>query len=156
MKLRRDIASVPVRTGAETWSEIVALVTRPDSVDVDQLTAAASVMASLLSEDHYSKYPLTLKGDGHRLVIYGAYGADAVTQGTEVASLDWNPTGKSWTLHVPCEAEDLDWVTTTLKTRAPRLAVHALGDGPTESEGDASAAANNSAAALNINWGAVS
>lgn len=154
MKLRRDIASVPVRTGAETWSEIVALITRPDSVDVDQLTAAASVMASLLSEDHYSKHPLTLKGDGHRLVIYGAYGSDAVTQGTEVAALDWNPTGKSWTLHVPCEPEDLDWVTTTLKTRAPRLAVHALGDGPAETQDDASAAANDSAAALSINWGA--
>lgn len=50
-------------------------------------------MASLLSEDHYAKHPLTLKGDGHRLVIYGAYGADAVTLGTEVAPLDWNPTG---------------------------------------------------------------
>ena len=154
MKLRRDIASVPVRTGAETWSEIIALITRPDSIDADQLTAAASVMASLLSEDHYAKHPMTLKGDGHRLVIYGAYGADAVTRGTEVAPLDWNPTGKAWTLHVPCEPEDLDWVTQTLKTRAPRLAVHALGAGPADTEGDASAAANDSSAALSINWGA--
>lgn len=156
MKLRRDIASVPVRTGAETWSEIIALITRPDSIDAGQLTAAASVMASLLSEDHYAKHPLTLKGDGHRLVIYGAYGADAVTRGAEVAPLDWNPTGKAWTLNVPCEPEDLDWVTQTLKTRAPRLAVHVLGSGPTDTEQDASTAANDTSAALSINWGAAS
>jgi hypothetical protein len=152
VKLRRDIASVPVRTGAETWSEIVALITRPDSVDVGQLTAASSVMASLLSEDHYAKHPLTLKGDGHRLVIYGAYGANAVSQGTEVPPLDWNPTGKAWTLHVPCDSADLDWVAATLKTRAPRVLVHALDDEPADVE--TSAAANDESAPLSIDWGA--
>ena len=152
MKLRRDIASVPVRTGAETWSEIVALITRPDSVDASQLTAASSVMASLVSEDHYAKHPLTLKGDGHRLVIYGAYGADAVSLGTEVAPLDWNPTGKAWTLHVPCDPADLDWVAATLKIRAPRVLVHAFGDEPADAE--TSAAANDASAPLSIDWGA--
>lgn len=151
MKLRRDIAAVPVRTGAETWSEIIALITRSGSIDTDQLTAAASVMASLLSEEHYADNPLTLKGDGHRLVIYGAYGADAVTRGEEVAPLDWNPTAKPWTLHVPCDAADIDWVSATMKTRAPRLVVHALGEAPEDVE---ATAANDAAAPLSIDWGA--
>ena len=153
MKLRRDIAAVPLRTGAETWAEIVNLITHPDSVDAGQLTAAASVMASLLSEDHYADHPLTLKGDGHRLVIYGAYGADALSLGSEVVPLDWNPTGKPWTIYVPCDPADLDWVAETLKSRAPRLVVHALDETPADAEG-ASGAQASAQPALTIDWGA--
>jgi hypothetical protein len=152
VKLRRDVAAVPLRTGAETWSTIVDLITKSDSVDAAQLSAAASVMASLLSEEHYADHPLTMKGDGHRLVIYCAYGADALSQGTEVAPLDWNPTVKPWTLYVPCDPADLDWVRDTLKTRAPRMVVHALGETPAElSEGSANA---SSETPFQIDWGA--
>lgn len=151
MKLRRDIAAVPVRSGAEVWSEVIALITRPDSIDAGQLTAASSVMASLLSEDHYADHPLTLKGDGHRLVIYGAYGADAVSLGEGVAPLDWNPTAKAWTLYVPCDPADQDWVAETLKTRSPRFVVHALDETPADAE---SSAQGSTASSLTIDWGA--
>lgn len=153
MKLRRDVAAVPLRTGAETWSTIVDLIRKSGSMDADQLDTAASVMASLLAEEHYADYPLTLKGDGHRLVIYCAYGAEALSQGMDVPPLDWNPTAKSWTLYVPCDPADLDWVRETLKKRAPRLVVHAMDETPTElseQTGTASAAK----AAFDIDWGA--
>ena len=154
MKLRRDIAAVPLRTGAETWSKVVELITAPGSIDVGQLNVAASVMASLLSEDHYASNALTLKGDGHRLVIYGAYGADALSLGADVSPLDWNPTAKDWTLFVPCDPVDLDWVKTSLKTRAPRFVVHAMSETPSElSEGSEKAAAASSS--FEINWGAI-
>lgn len=152
MKVRRDIASVPHRTGTEAWSEVVALVTRSDSIDVDQLEAARSVMASLLTEEHYADHGLTLKGDGHRLVIYFAYGADAVALGDELVPLEWNPTAEGWTLYVPCDPLDLDWVRETLKTRAPRLVVHALDETPAALNEDAAASAATLAFA--IDWGA--
>ena len=41
MRIRRDIASIPVRSANETWSAIVALVTGDGSVDREQLAAAA-------------------------------------------------------------------------------------------------------------------
>ena len=44
MKVRRDIASIPKRSAAETWSEIVRLITGGGSVDATSLMAAASVM----------------------------------------------------------------------------------------------------------------
>jgi hypothetical protein len=153
VKLRRDVAAVPLRTGAETWAAIVGLITKSDSVDAGQLSAAATVMASLLAEEHYTDHPLTLKGDGHRLVIYCAYGADALSQGVEVTPIDWNPTAKDWTLYVPCDRADLDWVGESLKKRAPRLVVHDLNETPSDPSEKAS---NASATAIpfEIDWGA--
>ncbi len=151
MKLRRNIAAVPLRTGSAAWSEVIALIARTDSIDTGQLTAAATVMATLLSEEQYAHHPLTLKGDGHRLVIYFSYGADALTQGDAIAPLDWNPTAKDWTLYVPCDEEDLAWVKESLAKRAPRLKVHGLGETLADlQEEDGS----TKAAAFTIDWSA--
>lgn len=126
MKLRREIASVPLRTGQETWQAIVALISNGSSKDRAQLSAAESVMAHLLALEIYADRPLTLKGSGHRLVIYCFYGADAAIAGDSVDPIDWNPTAGDWTLHVPCPAEDIEWVGETLAQRSPRIVLHGL------------------------------
>lgn len=151
MKLRREIAAVPLRTGAEAWTALTELITKPGSVDGDQLAAAATVMATLLSEDHYAHHPLTLKGDGHRLVIYFTYGADALALGEAVDPLNWNPTSKDWTLFTPCHVDDLDWVKDTLGKRAPRLRVHGLDEAPADLQEDEPAAR---AAGFVVDWNA--
>jgi hypothetical protein len=151
VKLRRDIAAVPLRSGAATWTAIVDLVTKADSIDVGQLSAAATVMATLLSEDHYADHPLTLSGDGARLVIYCAYSAEAMALGMSVNALNWNPTAKDWALYVPCEEDDLEWVKAALASRAPRLLVHALKDNPAVLKEEASVTA---AADFQIDWSA--
>ncbi len=51
MRVRRDIASIPARSAAETWSAIVDLVTSATSVDADQLRAAASIMQALITDE---------------------------------------------------------------------------------------------------------
>lgn len=151
MKLRRDVASVPLRTGAETWGRIVELITGPDSIDTGQLEAATSVMASLLAEEIYADHPLILKGKSHRLVIYGVYGGDALLAGEEVDPLSWNPTSEDWALFVPCGDEDRGWAGGALKQRAPRITLHA----PDEVRAELSEeAAKNEAKALTIDWGA--
>ena len=150
MKLRRDIAITPRRTGAEAWTEIVGLVTRGGSIDKGQLDAASSVMATLLAEEHYAEYPLTLKGQGPRIVIYGAYGADALAA-TEPDPLLQNPTAGEWVLYVPCPDEDLAWAGTALAARAPRIRIHGLDETPAAL---AETAAEASAEAI-IDWGAI-
>lgn len=147
MKRRRDVAAGPKRTGAETWADIVALITKADSIDKGQLEAAASVMATLLTEAHYADHALTLKGQGDRLVVYCAYGADALTL-DDPDPLRWNPTGGEWTLFVPCAEEDFDWAKATLAQRAPRIRLHRLDETPAElKEATAEAVAN-----FEIDW----
>lgn len=151
MKLRRDIASVPLRTGAETWSTIVELITGSDSIDSSQLTAAASVMATLIAEELHTENPLTLVGASHRLVIYCSFGTDALIQGEDVDAIGWNPTAGDWALHVPCGEDDLDWAGATLATRAPRIKLHKLGEPPAVLE-----EAESTDKALFVDWGALS
>ena len=152
MKLRRDIASVPLRSGEATWAAITDLISGPDTVDMAQLPAAASIMAMLISEEIHSEEPLTLVGASVRVVIYCAFGSDALIMGEEIDPLPVNPTDGDWTLYVPCPESDLDWATKTLCARAPRIVLHEAGKAPWSSEESASASVKN----YDIDWGALS
>ena len=104
MKVRRDIASIPKRSAAETWREIVNLITGEGSADAASLSAAASVMESLITDEHPAKVPIVVKGVGPRLVIYCLFGEDAMNADMDVAKLTWNPTADNWAMTAPTEA----------------------------------------------------
>jgi hypothetical protein len=150
MKVRRNIASIPVRSAAETWQAITTLITGTRSVDADSLTKAASVMESLIADEHPATVPIVVEGNGPRLVIYLLYNEDAMEAGKDVDALSWNPTGgPDWSMTAPSEATDVAWMNNTLESRAPRIAIHDVASPPSdEKEGS-----DTSAAALKINWG---
>lgn len=150
MKVKREIASVPVRSAAETWKAIIALISGPDTPDASTLTAAASIMESLIADEHPASVPITVKGNGDRLVIYCRYNEEALELGTDIDSLTWNPTGgPGWKITAPTEASDVPWMTGTLKDRAPRITVHDVKKPPADEEETTKAAADT----LAINWG---
>jgi hypothetical protein len=66
VKIRRDIASIPQRSAAETWAKYKALVTGPSSANTEQFDAAASVMTSLITDEACKERPLILTGVGTR------------------------------------------------------------------------------------------
>jgi hypothetical protein len=121
MRVRRDIGSIPVRSASETWSRIVELITARGSRDVDQLAAAGSVIASIISDETPAEHPFILEGCGPQLRIYCRYGSAAIQSGGDVDALTWNPTEGDWTLHVPCDAENLGWVKNALARTSPRI-----------------------------------
>src|SRR3954447_21833686 len=98
MKVRRDIASIPKRSAAETWREIVKLITGSGSVDAASLSAAVSVMESLITDEHPTKVPIVVKGAGSRLVIYCLFGEDAMDADMDVPKLNWNSTAGDWAM----------------------------------------------------------
>ena len=152
MKIRRDIASVPVRTAGETWQVIVDLVTGEGTVDASTLKAAASVMESLIVDEHPATCPIVVKGNGPRLVIYCLYNEAAMEAGNDVDKLTWNPTGgQDWRITAPSESADVDWMNNTLKTRAPRITIHDVAAPPDDEESATDSNAQNQA--LTINWG---
>lgn len=150
MKIRRDIASIPKRSAAETWREIVKLITGQGSVDAASLTAAASVMESLIADEHPTSVPIVVKGVGSRLVIYCLFGEDAMDADTDIPKLNWNPTAGNWAMTAPTDAVDLGWMNKTLKERAPRIAVHDVNAAPADDEDPAAAPQE-----LKIDWGAL-
>ncbi len=38
-------------------------------------------------------------------------------------ALNWNPTAGDWTMHVPCDADNMAWVKKSLAANAPRIKV---------------------------------
>lgn len=152
MKVKREIASIPVRTAGETWQAIIDLITRAGSVDADTLKAAASVMESVIADEHPATVPIVVKGEGPRLVIYLLYNEAAMEAGKDVDPLNWNPTGETgWRMTAPAEASDVGWMGKTLKGRAPRITIHDAAVPPAdEDEGKANATAKQ---ALKIDWG---
>ncbi len=152
MRIRRDIASIPIRSAKETWSAVVALVTGDGSVDRKQLDAAASIMESLIADEQPAIAPIVFKGCGPRVVIYCLYDEDAMEAGLALDSLNTNPTAGNWQMTAPCEEGDVDWMNNTLKERAPRMTVHPAHQPPSDEGADELDAA---AKVLDIDWGAL-
>lgn len=123
MKIRRDISSIPHRSAGETWQRIIDLVTGQKSEDAEQLKAAGGVMASIITDEHPASRAIMIEGVGPQLRIYCRYGMKAVEEGSGVDSLTWNPTAGDWTMHVPCDAENIDWVKKSLSATSPRIKV---------------------------------
>ena len=149
MKVRRDISSIPLRTAEKTWEAICDLITDDGSQDVEQLDNAASIMHSLIADELFTDIPITMTGI-NRLVIYLRYRADALEEGNDVDSLEWNPTEGDWTMYVPCDDENFDWVEKALTSRAPRLVVHRDNETPWQDDKKEASSSNES---IEINWG---
>lgn len=152
MKIRRDVASIPARSAKETWRVITDLVTGPDTVDRAQLDDAASIMESLIADEMPAQVPIVFKGAGPRVVVYCLYDEDAMEAERDVDALVSNPTAGDWRATAPCEADDVEWMNTSLKTRAPRITVHDADEPPAEDETDETAQAG---ADFDIDWGAL-
>lgn len=152
MRIRRDIASIPLRSAKETWRAIIDLVTGEGSADVGQLEAASSIMESLIADEQPAKAPIVFKGgSGPRVLIYLLFNEDAMEAGTDIDKLTSNPTKGDWNVTAPCEAGDVSWMNNALKTRAPRVSVHD-GDKPAEDDVSEGAGASKS---FEIDWGVV-
>lgn len=131
MKIRRDIASIPVRSAKETWQAIVDLVTGTDTVDRRQLAAASSILQSLIVDELVRDVPIVFSGSGPRLVIYCLYDEKAMGANLDIDPLSFNPTEGDWRATAPCEPDDVDWMNSRLKARAPRITVHEADKAPT-------------------------
>jgi hypothetical protein len=149
VKIRRDVASIPARSAQETWRVITNLVMGTDTVDQEQLDAAASIMESVIADEHPAAVPIVFKGAGPRVVIYCLFDEDAMEAGLDVDPLTANPTAGDWRMTAPCEAEDADWMNESLTARAPRITVHDV-DQPPADEDD-----SESSATVEIDWGAL-
>jgi hypothetical protein len=151
MRVRRDISSIPHRSASETWQRILDLVTGDRSKDAQQLSAAGGVMGSIITDEHPASRPVILEGVGPQLRLYCRYGMSAIEAGNAVDALTWNPTAGDWTMHVPCDAENIGWVKALLAAAAPRIKVFdvAEADRAEEEEGGSAARAG---AEITVDW----
>jgi hypothetical protein len=130
---------------------MIDLVTGTDSCDAGQLTAAAGVIGSIITDEHPGTRPIVLEGVGPQLRLYCRYGIDAVEEGNAVDALNWNPTAGDWTMHVPCDSENMAWVKASLAKSAPRVRVYDVAD-EDYSDSDKQSASARGAGAIVVDW----
>jgi hypothetical protein len=141
VRVRRDIGSIPHRSASETWQRIIDLVTGRGSKDVQQLKDAAGVMASIITDEHPASRAIMIEGVGPQLRIYCRYGMKAVEEGGDIDALTWNPTAGDWSMHVPCDAENIAWVKASLSKSSPRIKVFDVAEADRAEEDQQEAAA---------------
>jgi hypothetical protein len=151
MRVRRDVNSIPCRSASETWRQIVELVTGAGSKDANQLTDAAGVMASIITDEHPAERAIMVEGVGPQLRIYCRFGAKAVEEGSKLDSLTWNPTAGDWTMHVPCDAENIAWVKSALCQTSPRIRVFDVAEADRADDEETQASAK-SAGNVAVDW----
>ena len=151
MRIRRDVSSVPFRSAGDTWQCIIELVTGTDSKDAQQLKRATGVMGSIITDEHPAARAIMLEGVGPQLRIYCRYGMKAVEEGDKVDSLTWNPTAGDWTMHVPCDEENIAWVKQSLSETSPRIKVFDVAAADQGEEDEPDSAAKNSSG-LVVDW----
>lgn len=151
MRVRRDISAIPLRSASETWEAIIDLVTGHGSKDIRQLQDAVGVMGSIIADEHPKNCAIVLEGVGAQLRIYCRYGMQAIEEGAKLDSLTWNPTAGDWTMHVPCDAENVEWVTASLVRTSDRIKVFDVAEGGWEDDESVSAAAK-SGNEIVVNW----
>jgi len=151
MRIRRDISSIPFRSAGETWQRIIELVTGSGSKDVQQLKDAAGVMGSLITDEHPAKRAILLEGVGPQLRIYCRFGMKSIEEGAKVDTLTWNPTAGDWTMHVPCDAENMAWVKVSLAKTSSRIKVFDVDEADRSEEEDSTEAAKSSNG-LVVDW----
>jgi hypothetical protein len=150
MRVRRDVSSIPFRSASETWQRIIDLMTGPASNDVQQLKDAAGVMGSIITDEHPQRRAILLEGVGAQLRVYCRYGMKAIEEGGDVDTLTWNPTAGNWTMHVPCDDENMDWVRTSLGRTSPRIKVFDVSEADRAEDDDEGVAAKS--AIIAIDW----
>jgi hypothetical protein len=151
MRVRRDISSIPFCSAGDTWQRIIDLVTGAGSNDVEQLKKAAGVMGSVITDEHPARRAIMLEGVGPQLRIYCRYGMKAVEEGEKVDCLTWNPTEGDWTMHVPCDEENIDWVKKSLSETSPRIKVFDVAETDRAEEEEKTAVAKGSGSVV-VDW----
>jgi len=153
MKVRRDIASIPVRSATETWSAIIDLISDVTSIDKHQISNASSAMADVISEEFPHDHPIIFSGCGPQLRLYLDYATASMERGHDIDPINWNPTEcENWHAHVPTDAVDLGWMNKFFEDRAPRFSAY---DKEKGLENDNNTSKSNTADELEIDWSKV-
>jgi hypothetical protein len=147
----RKVASIPVRLASATWERIVDLIAPTNRASRTELLSVIGVASSLITREAMRESPIIVAGEGPRLRFYCVYGEDAV-EGEKVseAALPASPAeSDTWTVSLPCPADDLSWVQSSLKEHSSRITARDQEE-TSLPEQDAGASADATVATINV------
>lgn len=119
----RSFRSTPHRDAVDTWQAIVDLLTQGRTgANRKELLAVAGTAASVIADQATKDAAIVVTCDGPRTRIYCLYDDDAI-DGSDAKedTLGYDPLKGEWSISLPCLADDLDWVSSSLKKHSSRI-----------------------------------
>jgi hypothetical protein len=140
----RAFASVPARPADETWSAIVALLTRgAGGAKRDELLSVTGTAASLIADRGPESAAIVVTCDGPRTRIRCIYDEDAIDgTGVNEDTLGFDALQGDWRVSLPCPTDELAWVQANLARASTRITARDLAETTKPAE-QASAAASD-------------
>ncbi|MCF7701595.1 hypothetical protein [Loktanella sp. M215] len=119
---RRTVRSSPYRDSLATWSAIADLLTRSNSNARSEIDSVAGIASSIITDRACQQSAIIVSCSGPQTRIYCIYDDDAI-DGSDANEdiLGFNPLNGDWSISLPCDAEDLDWVQSALKQKSERI-----------------------------------
>lgn len=126
----RTFRCSPHRAAAETWKQIVELLTQGRAgAGRTELLAVSGVASSILADQAPKEAAIVVTCDGPRTRIYCLYDDDAV-EGSDAneSPLVFDPLAGNWQVSLPCTKDDLAWVQGALKSHSVRITARDIKD----------------------------
>ncbi|WP_129134630.1 hypothetical protein [Luteimonas sp. YGD11-2] len=129
--VRRTIRSIPYRDSIATWRFIMALLTRDNNATAAaELEAVTGIVASVIGDGSMRQTPIVVTCDGPRTRLYCIYDEDALDEAeASEDALGFDPLKGDWSVSLPCQAEDLEWVQRALAGSSKRITARDTTDG---------------------------
>lgn len=126
----RKLASIPARLASETWLRVIDLVAPTNTSAQDELRRVIGVASSLITREAMKESPIVVSGAGPRIRLYCVYGEASIEgEGINEATLPSSPAeSETWTMSLPCPADELSWVNANLKRHSSRVTARDLAE----------------------------
>lgn len=124
----RTFRSSPYRDALQTWVAIVDLLTQRKQTNARrELEAVTGIAASCIADKVPKFAPMIITCEGPRTRVYCLYDDDAI-DGADANEerLGFDPLKGEWTVSLPCDKEDLEWVSSALKKHSTRITARDL------------------------------
>lgn len=119
---KRIMRSCPSRDALETWSAISSLLAMDGTEKRAELDSVAGIASSIIAEKDCKSSPILVHCEGPQTRFYCIYDDDAI-DGSDANedTLGYDPLRGDWSLSLPCNPDDLSWVTEALAQRSERI-----------------------------------
>lgn len=119
---QRCFRSSPNRDAFSTWSAIIDLLTAKSPNARKHLEAVSGIASSVIADQACLNAPIVVTCDGPRTRIYCLYDDNAV-DGSDANEevLGYDALKGDWAVSIPCDADDLEWVTGALLRHGEKI-----------------------------------
>jgi hypothetical protein len=147
----RRIRSVPERSAVSTWEFIVDMLAPKDGKARQELQRVGGIASSIIASESPRESPIIIIGKGPRVRIYCLYDDNAVSgDNASESALAHCPTDDDWTLSLPSEADDLEWLAEALRKKSTRITVRDKAETNVDADGKAESNQSQSATTINL------